>query len=269
VTCAATMPSATAPALAYASPVERRARARRPGAERPGVTTRRRVSGDGGVPVSTRLVDGGRRGRHMRPTVGPTLTTERGVVVALDLGARDEQAGGVAAGDADGGELALLDVLLDSSGAQAKAWCYGSCYQVQSKRTISVRIDLRLPPRPSKSTDFDGRRSCRAVHHGERPSPRRLGAAKQAKVSFPARESALCPGSIGRYFAPGVVFRHTRPPSAAAASSRLSKVARASVSSVSIGPPSALPLSDKIAGTAAGAKPFRSGRRRLGLSLRS
>jgi len=43
------------------------------------------------------------------------------------------------------------------------AWCYGSCYQVQSKRTISVRIDPRLPPRPSKSTDFGWRRLFHAV----------------------------------------------------------------------------------------------------------
>jgi len=38
-----------------------------------------------------------------------------------------------------------------------------------------------------------------------------LGVAKQAEVSFPARESALCLGSIGRYFAPGVALRNTRP----------------------------------------------------------
>jgi len=28
---------------------------------------------------------------------------------------------------------------------------------------------------------------------------------------FPAREAALCPGSIGHYFAPGVALRNTRP----------------------------------------------------------
>jgi len=42
------------------------------------------------------------------------------VAVAVDLGVGDEDADCLATGDADGGELALLDVLLDGGGAQAE-----------------------------------------------------------------------------------------------------------------------------------------------------
>ena len=48
------------------------------------------------------------------------MAAEGGVAVALDLGVGDEEAGGMAVGEANGGELALLDVLLDGGGAQAE-----------------------------------------------------------------------------------------------------------------------------------------------------
>jgi hypothetical protein len=42
------------------------------------------------------------------------------VAVAVDLGVGDEETGGKAVGEANGGELALLYVLLDGGGAQAE-----------------------------------------------------------------------------------------------------------------------------------------------------
>ncbi len=42
------------------------------------------------------------------------------MAVAVDLGVGDEEAGGMAVGEANGGELALVDVLLDGGGAQAE-----------------------------------------------------------------------------------------------------------------------------------------------------
>ncbi len=52
------------------------------------------------------------------PDVG--VAAEEGVAVAVDLGVGDEEAGGMAVGEADGDELPPEDVLLDGGGAQAE-----------------------------------------------------------------------------------------------------------------------------------------------------
>ena len=49
----------------------------------------------------------------------PPLAAEGGVAVALDLGVGDEEAGDMAVGEANGGELATEDVLLDGGRAEA------------------------------------------------------------------------------------------------------------------------------------------------------
>jgi len=51
------------------------------------------------------------------PPFVPALDAEGGAAVALQFSVGDEEAGGVAVGDADSGELAAEDVLLDGGGA--------------------------------------------------------------------------------------------------------------------------------------------------------
>ena len=75
------------------------------------------------IPMTARSARSGRVGYRRRrrpPALISPLGAEGGAAVAVDFGRSDIEVGGVAAGDTDGGELALLDVLLDGGGAQAE-----------------------------------------------------------------------------------------------------------------------------------------------------
>jgi len=104
----------------------------------------------------------------------------------IDSGGESKQGEDVVLGGREGGEMAQGEVRRAHDGqgdvleggqqelggrtpggaggiARVEAWCYGSCYQVQSKRLISAGIDLPWPRQPSKSTEFGWRRLFHAV----------------------------------------------------------------------------------------------------------
>ncbi len=57
--------------------------------------------------------------RRVPPAVVPALAAEGGATVALPFGGGDEEAGSGTVGEANGGELATEDVLLDGGRAEA------------------------------------------------------------------------------------------------------------------------------------------------------